>query len=146
MSDPSVDDARALVIASEIASEITSEIASLSDPSVDDARALVIDRFDGGGNQRARDCLVIDRSDGGGVLRTVLGAIGSDLRRFHFLAVQRSGQRDPVSSLGRVVLRMLVLLATARPLEVILVLLATARPLEVMLVLLATARPLEVIL
>jgi hypothetical protein len=68
VSDPSVDDARALVIASEIASEITSEIVSLSDPSVDDARALVIDRF-----------------DGGGVLRTVLGAIGSDLCRFHFL-------------------------------------------------------------
>jgi hypothetical protein len=41
-------------------------------------------------------------------------------RRLLDLAVQRSGQRDPVSKVDRVALRMRMRLATARPLEGIL--------------------------
>ena len=93
--------------------------------------------------------LVIDQFDGGSVL-SALGSTGGcvlayrALCRFHVrvlmllrrrwlllrwlllrlldLAVQRSGQRDPVGSVDRVALQMLVLLATARPFEGILLL------------------------
>jgi hypothetical protein len=101
-------------------------------PPVDDARDLVLNTTPFIVLTTAPD-LVIDQFDGGGVL-SALGSAGGcvlayrALRRFHVrvlllrrrrrlldLAVQRSGQRDPVS---KVALRMR--LATARPLEGIL--------------------------
>jgi hypothetical protein len=105
---------------------------------VDDARGVVLNTTRDSVLTTAR-ALGIDQFDGGGVL-SALGSAGGcvltyhALRRFHVrvlllllrrrwvrdLAVQRSGQRDPVGSADRVALRMLVLLATARPFELIL--------------------------
>jgi hypothetical protein len=107
-------------------------------PPVDDTRDLVLNTTPVLVLTTAPD-LVIDQFDGGGVL-SALGSAGGcvlayrALRRFHVrvlmlllrrrwvldLAVQRSGQRDPLGSVDRVALRMLVRLATARPLEGIL--------------------------
>ena len=106
-------------------------------PPVDDTRDLVLNTTPVLVLTTAR-ALVIDQFDGGGVL-SALGSAGGcvlayhALRRFHVrvlllllrrrwvldLAV-RSGQRDPLGSVDRVALRMLVRLATARPLEGIL--------------------------
>jgi hypothetical protein len=109
----------------------------VSAPPVDDTRGLVLNTTPNLVLTTAPD-LVIDQFDGGGVL-SALGSAGGcvlayhALRRSRFhglmllrrrrlldLAVQRSGQRDPVGSVDRVALRMLVRLATARPLEGIL--------------------------
>ena len=109
----------------------------MSAPPVDDTRGLVLNTTPNLVLTTAPD-LVIDQFDGGGVL-SALGSAGGcvlayhALRRSRFhglmllrrrrlldLAVQRSGQRDPVGSVDRVALRMLVRLATARPLEGIL--------------------------
>jgi hypothetical protein len=103
---------------------------------VDDTRGLVLNTTPNLVLTTAPD-LVIDQFDGGGVL-SALGSAGGcvlayhALRRFHVrvlmlllrrrwvldLAVQRSGQRDPVADC--VALRMLVRLAIARPFEGIL--------------------------
>jgi hypothetical protein len=107
----------------------------MSAPPVDNARGVVLNTTPNLVLTTAPD-LVIDQFDGGGVL-SALGSAGGcvlayrALRRSRFhalmllrrrrlldLAVQRSGQRDPVSKVDRVALRMR--LATARPLEGIL--------------------------
>jgi hypothetical protein len=109
----------------------------VSAPPVDDARGVVLNTTRASVLTTAR-ALVIDQFHGGGVL-SALGSAGGcvlayrALRRSRFhalmllrrrrlldLAVQRSGQRDPVSKVDRVALWMLVRLATARPLEGIL--------------------------
>ena len=111
----------------------------MSAPPVDDARGVVLNTTRDSVLTTAR-ALGIDQFDGGGVL-SALGSAGGcvlayhALRRSRFhvlmllrrrrlldLAVQRSGQRDPLGSVDRVALRMLVRLATARPLEGILLL------------------------
>jgi hypothetical protein len=107
----------------------------VSAPPVDDARGVMLSTTRDSVLTTAR-ALVIDQFDGGSVL-SALGSAGGcviayrALRRSRFhalmllrrrrlldLAVQRSGQRDPVSKVDRVALRMR--LATARPLEGIL--------------------------
>ena len=111
MSAPPVDDARGVVL------------NATRDPVLTPARALFIDQFYGGGVLSALG------SSGGCVLAYralrrfkchVLMLLLRLLRRLLDLAVQRSGQRDPVGSVDRVAWRMLVRLATARPLEGIL--------------------------
>ena len=104
----------------------------MSAPPVDDARGVVLNTTRDSVLTTAR-ALVIDQFDGGGVLSALGSAGGCVLAyralrrsRFHGLmllrrpwlldvAMQRSGQRDPMS---KVALRMR--LATARPLEGIL--------------------------
>ena len=110
--------------------------AVVSAPPVDDARGVVLNTTRDSVLTTAR-ALVIDQFDGGGVL-SALGSAGGCVLAYHALRrsrfhglmllrrrrlldlAVRSGQRDPLGSVDRVALRMLVRLATARPLEGIL--------------------------
>jgi hypothetical protein len=114
VSAPPVDDTRDLVL------NTTSVLVLTTAP------ILVIDQFDGGGVLSALGsaggCVLAYRALSRFHVRVLLLLLRRWLRRRRLLdlAVQRSGQRDPVGSVDRVALRMLVRLATARPLEGIL--------------------------